>query len=173
MKKEILSILRKRAAFMAKEPGKERFLTSTLEMVEFVIGYEKYCVDSAFVREVYQLKDFTPLPGIPEYIIGIVNRRGRILPLIDLKKFFRLQERGIGELNKVILIYYNETELGILADEVEGTKIIGLEDILPVPAAVPEISRKYFQGVTIEGMIILAAMNLLSDKSIIINDEVK
>jgi len=91
-----------------------------IEVIAFTLVTEIYGIESNFVKEVYTLTDFTPLPGVPSYIFGIINVRGQILPVIDLKKFFNLPEKGLGELNKVIILSNGLMEFGILADVVLG-----------------------------------------------------
>ena len=118
------------------------------------------------------MKDFTPLPGVPSFILGIVNVHGQILPVLNLNIFFNLPDRGLGELNKVIILCDDQMEFGILADEVNGTKAIYREEILPVPLTITGIGEKYLKGVTKDHMIILSAESLLSDKNIVVNEEV-
>jgi purine-binding chemotaxis protein CheW len=172
MNKEIRTLLKIRAAALAKESDKKLLTSDSFEIIKFRLAAETYGIDTTFVREVYPLKDFTPLPGVPSFILGIVNVRGQILPIVDLKKFFNLPEKGLGELNKVIILFDKEMEFGILADIVNGTKEISVEEVLPVPSTVIGIGEKYLKGVTKDNIIILSAENLLSDKSIIINDTV-
>jgi purine-binding chemotaxis protein CheW len=121
---------------------------------------------------VYQLIDFTALPGVPAFILGIINVRGRILTVVDLKKFFNLPAGGLGELNKVIILHDERMEFGILADEVNGTKLIYMEDVLHVPPTITGIGEKYLKGVTKERLILLSAEILLSDKTIVVNEYV-
>ena len=172
MKKEIRSLLKMRAVSMAIEPEQKRDSSTIIEIIEFTLAAESYGIESAFVREVCILKDFTPLPGIPSFILGIVNVHGQLLPVIDLKIFFNLPEKGLGELNKVIILCDDQMEFGILADEVNGTKAIYREEILPVPLTITGIGEKYLKGVTKDRLIILSAKNLLSDKKIVVNEEV-
>lgn len=172
MKKEIRSLLKMRAVAMAKEPEQKRETSSVTEIIEFTLANESYGIESAFVREVYPLKDFTPLPGVPSFILGIVNVRGQILPVVDLKKFFNLPEKGLGELDKVIILHDERMEFGILADAVNGTKTVYDEDVLPVPLTVKGIREEYLKGVTKESLIVLNAGKLLSDKNIVVNDRV-
>lgn len=172
MKKEIRSRLKMRAIAMAKEPERERETSAVTEIIEFTLAGETYGIESAFVREVYPLKDFTPLPGVPSFILGIVNVRGQILPVVELKKLFNLPDKGLGEMNKVIILWDDKMEFGILADAVNGTKVIYNEDVLPVPPTVTGIGEKYLKGVTKDRLIILSAENLLSDKNIVVNDVV-
>jgi purine-binding chemotaxis protein CheW len=172
MKKETRSLLKARAVSMAEDPDQKRDTYTQIEIIEFVLSTENYGVESSFVGEVFQLKEFTPLPGVPAFILGIVNVRGRILPVIDLKKFFSLPEKGLGELNRVIILQDEQMEFGILVDEVIGTKAIFPEELLPVPSSVTGIIEKYIKGVTKERLIILSSGNLLTDKSIVINEKV-
>lgn len=172
MKKETRLLLKIRAAALAAEPEKKRESSEITEIIEFTLASESYGIESAFVREVFPLKDFTPLPGVPSFILGIVNVRGQILPVIDLKKFFNLPFKGLGELNKVIILNDDQMEFGVLADEVIGTKEVYPDEILPVPSAITGIGERYLKGVTKNGLIIFSAEILLSDKSIVVNEQV-
>ena len=172
MKKEIRSCLRIRAAAMATEPEQKSESSAKTEIVRFMLASENYGIESAFVREVYPLKDLTPLPGVPPYIFGIINVRGQILPVVDLKKFLNLPEKGLGELNKVIILRNDLMEFGILADVVEGTQTLAPEDILAAPPTITLIGGKYLKGVTKEHVVLLEAESLLNDEKIIINEEV-
>ena len=172
MKKEITSLLRKRALALAKEPTHERKDNSATEIVEFTLAAENYGIGSGLVREIYPLKDFTPLPGVPAYILGIVNIRGSILPIVDLKIFFNLPEKGLGELNRLIILHDEQMEFGILADKVEGMRTIYNEEILPVPQNITRIGEEYLKGITRNRIIIIDANKLLRDKNLIVNDKV-
>ena len=157
---------------MAQEPEQKRAASAAIGVILFTLAAETYGIESAFVREVYPLRDFTALPGVPPYIFGIINVRGQILPVVDLKKFFNLPEKGLGDLNRVIILYNDQMEFGILADVVNGTKDIEPEDIVTVPATVTGIGEEYLKGVTKERLIVLNAARLLSDKNIVVNDVV-
>jgi purine-binding chemotaxis protein CheW len=172
MKKEIRIILKNRAVAMAQEPEQKKVASAVIEVITFTLAAETYGIESAFVREVYQLKDFTPLPGAPSFIFGIVNVRGQILPVVDLKKFFNLPGKGLGEMNKVIILSNAQMEFGIMADIVNGTQAIELEDILTVPPTVSGIGEKYLKGVTKEHIMVLEAESILNDEKIIVNEQV-
>ena len=171
MKKEIRTKLKNRSIAMAQEPEQKRAASAVIEAITFTLAAESYGIESSFVREVYPLKDFTLLPGVPSHILGIVNVRGQILPVVDLKKFFNLPEKGLGELNKVLILCNDQMEFGILADVVHGTQTIELEDIQVVPPTVSGIGEEYLKGVTKEHIIILDAENILNDEKIIVNQE--
>jgi len=170
VKKEVRTILKDRAIAMAMELDQNKVTSATVEIIEFVLATERYGIESAFVKEVYPLKDFTPLPGVPSYIMGIVNVRGQILPVVDLRKFFSLSERGLGEMNKLIILRNDQMEFGIVADLVEGTRTLAIDDIMATPVTVTGIGETYLKGVTKEHIIVLDAESLLNDKKMIINE---
>ena len=172
MKKEVRTILKERAVAMALETEQKKVTSATVEIIEFTLATESYGIEAAFVKEVYPLKDFTPLPGVPSYIMGLVNVRGQILPVVDLRKFFSLSERGLGEMNKVIILRNDQMEFGIVADVVEGTRTLAIDDIMVTPVTVTGIGEPYLKGVTKEHIVVLDAESLLNDKKIIINDVV-
>lgn len=172
MKTENRALLKKRAVEMAKEPELKTEGSEYIGIIAFSLSDENYGIETEFVSEVYHIKEFTALPGVPSYILGVINVRGKILEVIDLKKLFHLPEKGFGELNKVIILRNEQMEFGILADVVHGSQIIAVEDIRAVPDTVSGIGEKYLMGVTKEHLIILSAENLLTDKSIIVNEEV-
>lgn len=166
------SLLKKRAEVLALREQDETVQQECMEIIVFRLAYETYGIETAFVREVYPLKDITALPGTPSYVLGIINVRGQIVSVIDLKKFFNLPERGLGELNKVIILCNERMEFGILADVVEGTQSVASKDILAVPPTVTGIGEKYLKGVTKEHIVLLDAESILNDENIIVNEEV-
>ncbi|MCX6120563.1 MAG: chemotaxis protein CheW [Ignavibacteriales bacterium] len=165
------ALLKKRAHVLALRGNDETVRQECVEIILFRLAYETYGIETAFVREVYPLKDMTTLPGTPSFVLGIINVRGQIVSVIDLKKFFNLQEKGLGELNKVIIIYNERMEFGILADVVEGTQSVALKEIMAAPPSVIGIGKKYLKGVTKEHIVLLDAESILNDEKIIVNEE--
>jgi len=166
------ALLKKRAQALAIEKKVETDKKNLIEIVVFRLAAELYGIESKFIREVYPLKDYTVLPGAPTFVLGIMNMRGQIIPVVDLKKFFHLPEKGLGELNKIILLQNETMEFGVLADAVEGTTSVTLEDILSAPPSVNGIGEKYLKGITKDHMILLDAESILNDEKIIVNEEV-
>jgi purine-binding chemotaxis protein CheW len=164
-------ILKARAQALAREPQGED-TAACIEVVEFLLAYEKYGIESAYVREVYPLKALTPLPCTPPFVLGITNVRARILSVIDIKRFFDLPEQGLTDLNKVVIIYDDTMELGILADALLGVQSIPIEEIQPSLPTLTGIREEYLKGVTKERVVILDAGRILSDKKIIVHEEI-
>jgi len=167
---ETRAILKKRACILAQEPGKIESKEHFMDMVIFRLSPETYGIESAFVHEVYPLKDITALPCTPSFVLGIINVRGKILSVIDLKKFFNLPEKGLGDLNKIIIIHNEMMEFGILADTIIGTRSVPLDAIQAAPPTVTGIGVEYLKGLTRESVIILDGEKILSDEKIIVNE---
>ncbi len=165
---ETKKILKNRAKVLAREADKDLLDQDYLEVVEFLLAYETYGIESAYVREIYPLTEITPLPGTPPFVRGIVNVRGQILSIIDLKKFFELPEKGLTDLNKIIIVRDDNMEFGILADAVLGIRKLPVGEIEASLPTLTGIREQYLKGVTRERMVVLDAVKILSDKKIII-----
>lgn len=154
-------ILRKRAKALGREPAKQKDQPS-VEVVTFLLAYETYGLGSEWVREIFPLRELTRLPWNPSFLAGIVNVRGRILPVIDIKKLFDLPEKGLTDLNKVLVLHGGDLELGILADRVLGMRPVPLNTIQASLPTLTGIREDYLQGVTRERLVILNAEKILN-----------
>lgn len=161
-------ILKARAMVLAREPEEKPAADEYIEVVEFLLAYERYAIESSYMREVYPMKELTPLPGTPPFVLGIVNVRGQIISVIDIKKFFDLPQKGLTDLNKVIIVRTDEMELGILADVILGVRSIPLEEIQPPLPTLTGIREEYLKGIARDRVVVLEAARLLSDKQIVI-----
>lgn len=166
------NILRARAQALAREPEPAE-AGSQIEVVEFLLAHERYAIETEYIREILSLKEVTPLPCTPSFVLGIINIRGRILSVVDIKKFFNLPERSITNLDKIIIIHTDEMEIGILADNILGTKLIPLKTINPLPPTMTGIGAEYLKGVTCERVVVLDTAGILSDQKLIVYEEVE
>ncbi len=165
-------ILRARAKALARPPEHAPAAATLLEVLEFRVAQERYALETRYVREVYPLKDLTPLPCTPPFVLGIVNVRGRILPVLDLKKFFDLTEQGLTDLHRIILIEGNGLELGLLADATVGVRSIPADSLQPSLPTLTGIRGDYLKGVTAERLVVLDVARILADPKIIVHEEV-
>lgn len=166
------AILKKRAQVLARAPKGEEDAGECLEVVEFLLAYEKYGIESAYIREVYPLKDLTPLPCTPPFVLGIINVRGQILSVIDLKKFFDLPGKGLTDLNRVIIIQAENMEFGILADAILSIRLIPVSEIQASLPTLTGIRAEYLRGVTSDRLVVLNVAKILSDPGLIVHEEV-
>ena len=172
MKNEVRALLKERAKAMAREPESKSEATDVIHVISFNLAGETYGIEYDFVREVFLLNDLTILPGVPSHISGIINVRGQILPVVNIKKIFNIPERGISERMRVIILENEKMEFGILADRVDPIQTIRLEDINPLPVTVSDTGAQYLAGVTKENLIIINAGKLLMDKNLVVNSNI-
>ena len=167
------NILRARARSLAA--GGEAEATSShllLEVVEFILGAEHYGIESRHIREIHPLNEFTPLPCTPSFVLGLVNVRGQIISIIDIKKLFDLPEKGLTDLNKVIVVHANHIEVGILAAAIVGVRSIAQEELQPALPTLTGIREEYLRGITKDPLVVLDAEKILSDEKILVNEVV-
>lgn len=164
------TILAARARALAAEPPAAA--GPGFEALEFLLAREHYALETSWVREVYPLRDFTPLPGTPDFVMGIIHLRGRIVSVLDLKKFFELPAQGLSDLNKVIVLGDGAMEFGILADAIVGVRRIARDDLQAPLPTLTEIRAEYLMGVTRQREVVLDGHKLLSDPAIVVAAEV-
>jgi purine-binding chemotaxis protein CheW len=166
-------ILRTRARALARPPERAAGAKASLELLEFRLVQESYALETRYVREVYPLKNLTPLPCTPPFVLGIVNVRGRIVPVLDIKKFFDLPEKGLTDLHRIILVRGNDLELGLLADVIVGVRSIPVDSLQPSLPTLTGIRSDYLKGVTAERLVVLDLERILADPKIIVHEEVE
>ncbi len=165
-------ILKARADALAKRDEVSDADEACLQAVVFRLGRETYSIELIHILEVCFLKEITPIPSVPAFVLGIINFRGQILSLIDLKKLFGLPDQPPDDLARVIVLHSDTMEFGILADEVIGAKAIPLSRIQPMKAMYEGIGAEYLRGITPDLTAILDGGKILSDKKLVIYQEV-
>jgi purine-binding chemotaxis protein CheW len=166
-------ILKARAKELAREPNSADASGEHIEVLEFVLAYERYGIESTFVREVYPLKALTPVPCTPAFVLGIINVRGRILSVIDIKRFFDLPEQGLAELSQAVILRDDVMEFAVLADSIVGFRSVSTRDILPSLPTLTGIRQDYLKGITRDRIVILDGRKLLSEKALVVHEAVE
>jgi purine-binding chemotaxis protein CheW len=166
-------ILKARARALASPPKRDQDQAQILTLIEFRLAHERYAVEQKYVREVHPLKDLTPLPCAPAFVLGIINVRGQILPVIDVKRFFDLPQTGITDLHVAIIVHTDEMELGILADAVAGVRLVSSSACHPSLPTLTGIRADYLKGVTDQHVVILDVPSILNDPKTIVNQDVE
>lgn len=167
---EAARVLRERALALARVPDATAPL-ERLELLEFRLADERYAVETRHVSEVHPLRDLTPLPGTPAFFRGVVNLRGRIVAVFDLRKFFALPEQGITDLHRIIVVRGHGMELGLLADVVVSVREVDAASLTPAMPTLSRIAREYVKGVNAERVVVLELERLLADPRLVVNDE--
>lgn len=163
-------ILRERARLLAEQP-KRTTAGEHSRLVQFLLGNERYAVDAELVREVHALTDLTRVPCTPAFVAGIFNLRGQIVSVIDLKKFFDLPGRGLGDLNKVIVLRSDSMQFGLLADAILDVRDVPIHELQPPPPTLTGVRQDYLKGIAADGTIVLDGVRLLSDTKLIVHEK--
>jgi purine-binding chemotaxis protein CheW len=168
---ETRRVLQARARALAKAPAKpddaKRF-----ETLVFSLAGETYGVETRHVREVCQLKDLTAMPCTPPFVAGVMNLRGQILAIVDLRQFFELPAKGLTELNRVIVLRDSDNELGLLADSIDGVRPVTASDLQESLPTLTGIREKFLKGITGQMLAVLDGRRLLADAGLKVNEQV-
>ena len=161
-------VLKERARLLAQQKVDSSHAADKLSVVTFELIPEKYAIEDMFVRQVFTLTDLTPVPGTPSFIMGVTNHRGGIISIVNLKELFGIKDRGLTEMNKVLILSYNDMEFGVVADSVTGSRQISYEDVKALPATSHSRGSNFIKGMLSDGYILLNAAELMSSEVMLI-----
>ena len=139
--------------------------------MEFLLAYERYGIESVYVQEMLQIRELTRLPGTPPFVLGIINIRGTIHSVIDLKKIFSLPDGGLPEFSRVLVIRDKGMAFGIIVDAVAGTRRVLRDTLRPPPPTFSGIRTDYLKGVTPGPVIVLDGGKILADRNLIVQEQ--
>lgn len=170
MKQEEQKILHERAKLLAVSDSNRDISDEQIAIVGFTLHPEKYAFEVVNVSEVLTMNELTPIPGTPAFIMGVVNLRGHIISVVNLKSFLGLTEGGLTQLNKIIVISDGKMIFGVLADEITGFSNFPSDKLLEPPVNLPGLLAEFVKGTLSDGTILLNASRMLTSKQLIIQD---
>ncbi len=141
--------------------------SSSSAYVTFSLADETYAIDVLLVQEVLKLTEIAPVPGVPNYILGIINLRGDVVTVIDARRRMGLPDKTPDDSSRIVVIDVDNQNVGILVDSVAEVVQINADDIGPAPAVGTDQSSRFILGVTSrdDGLTILISLEkLLSDE---------
>ncbi len=138
------------------------------QFVSFVVGEQDYCVDIMAVREIRAWTGTTALPNSPPYVRGVINLRGIIVPVIDLRMRFGLGLTEPTPGHVVVIVAIGETQSGLLVDGVSDIVTVHTKDIAPIPDMDGETRNPFFQGLVTgqEKLMALIALDQLATQRV-------
>ena len=113
----------------------------------FALGHEEYGLEILQVREIIGLMEITAVPQVPSYVKGVINLRGKVIPVIDLRLKFGMKELEHTRETCIIVLNVNNTLMGILVDRVREVLDIAKDNIEPTPAFGAKVSTDFITGV--------------------------
>lgn len=164
-------ILQARARKLAQPRAHSEEQTQHLDVTCFTLADESYGFESRFIREIIPATQITPLPGVPPFIAGIMNLRGRILCLMEPRHLLGLTAPAPKERSLVIVLASAEQEFGLLIDSLTGVRRLPQHSVQEHLPTLSEQGRRYLHGIGPEQLILLDAQAMLLDPRLRIEDE--
>ncbi len=142
-----------------------------LQLVSFVVGAEEYAISILAVQEINRMMAITRVPQSPPFVEGVINLRGKVIPVVDLRKRFGMPVgEDTGDERIIVVEVQGETEarvIGFTVDKVNRVLRIGSDIVEPAPAMACGTNSEYVQGVgkLDEGLLILLSLEKLFSPS--------
>jgi len=144
----------------AEDTQRGKFLT-------FSIGKEVYGFEIKYVTEIIGIQEITEVPELPIYVKGIINLRGKIIPVMDVRLRFKKEPREYNDRTCIVVIDIHEISIGLIVDHVAEVVVIPPENIVPPPAIKTGFHNRYIKGIGKVG----SEVKLLLDCDKLLNDE--
>lgn len=140
---------------------------SLLQLVTFNISEEEFGVDILKVQEIIRTMEITKVPRAPEFVEGVINLRGKVIPILDLRRRFGMQARPHDKQTRIIVIELGAMIVGFVVDGVSEVLRISASTVEPPPAVVSGLESEYISGVgkLEDRLLILLDLNKLLSTS--------
>lgn len=118
-------------------------------MVGFTVGNEEFCIDILKVQEIIRMMDITSIPNAPDYAEGVINLRGRVIPVIDFRKRFNLPEACSenDESRRIVVVDVAGMTIGLIVDQVSHVIKLECDKVSPTPDTVKSSVGSCFSGI--------------------------
>ncbi|MEK6791533.1 MAG: chemotaxis protein CheW [Deltaproteobacteria bacterium] len=118
-----------------------------LQLVTFRLGQEEFSLDILKVQEIIRHMELTRVPRSPDFVEGVINLRGRVIPVLDLRKRFGLPDAEDTSATRIIVVEVEGVTVGLKVDGVSEVLRINADTVEPPPALVTNIESDYIKGV--------------------------
>ncbi|MGQ0601622.1 MAG: chemotaxis protein CheW [Anaerolineales bacterium] len=165
-------ILEERARALARAPKSET-PGETVELVVVALRLERYGIDVQHVQEIQPLAGLTPVPGLPSFWMGVVNLRGRLHPVLNLRRYLGLPAATSDEGSKVVLVSAANLNVALLVDDVPGVRRVPQTEIGPPLTEATDVQRnaQCVRGVTPDLLAVLDLEALLADSELVVQEK--
>jgi len=138
-----------------------------LQLVTFNLGNEEYAVAILKVQEINRMKEITRVPNAPPYVEGVINLRGKVIPVVNLRSKFGLDNKENNEHTRIMIMDVQGITMGLVVDSVSEVLRIPSSTVEPTPPMASNISAEFIKGIAKmdERLIILLDMDRLLGKA--------
>lgn len=147
----------------------EKIGEEVAQWVTFRLEDEIYGINVMQVQEVLRMTDIAPVPGAPGFVLGIINLRGNVVTIIDLRRRIKLPPTVPTEHTRILIVETHGLAIGLMVDSIAEVVNLQREDVDSAPSAGNDESKRYIQGVysTDEELIILLELDKLIDSELL------
>ena len=132
----------------------------TLQMINFTVGGDEYAVEIQKVREVINFREITQLPKAPSFVKGIINLRGEVIPVIDLREKFGLTHDAYSPMTNVVIVEIGRKAVGVVVDSVRHVIRVAPSELAPSPPFIGGLSGRYVSGVAKLGERLVVVLDM-------------
>lgn len=172
MKEDVQRVLMSRAQALARPVEERPALAEPLDLLVFSLSKERYGIDITQVQDVVPLRDITPLPCAPPFVLGVVNHRGRILAVLDFRRLLDLAGEAVPGNMRLVVVEAAGMRFGIAVDGVAETACVESRDVTPPSSALNGDRKPWLRGVTGAMVAVLDLEALVRASRIVVNEEV-
>jgi purine-binding chemotaxis protein CheW len=122
-------------------------MSDTIQVVSFKLGSEEYGVDIAQVQEINRMVAVTHVPRAPQFMEGVINLRGQLIPIIDLRARFGMPRAEHTKNTRIVVTEIGTKRVGMVVDSVSEVLRLPVEDIEPAPEMITGVDTEYIRGV--------------------------
>jgi len=145
-------------------------LDGLTQLISFMIGKEEYGLEILTVKEVIRIREITRIPKAPVFVKGIINLRGDVIPIIDLREKFGLEIQEYTTMTRVIIVEVDGKSIGMVVDSVSQVIRIEKDQVEPPPPLIGGISAEYLRGVGKIGEKLIIMLNI--DKILTVDEKI-
>lgn len=169
---QVARILMERTLALAKPLEGATPSTETIELLAVSLAGERFGIDIAQALEAMPLRELIPVPCTPAFVLGVMNYRGRILAVLDLRPLLGLQGQGVKEDGKVVLVEAAGMTFGLYFDRVEGTLTVPARQVAPPPQGFGDLRLTLTRGLTEDLLTVLDVDALARAPEILVNEQI-
>lgn len=122
-------------------------LEEIVQLVTFKLGNEEFALDILKVQEINRVVEITKVPKAPDFVEGVINLRGRVIPIVDIRKKFHLNIKEATKETRIIVVNIMNKTIGLIVDSVSEVLRISSSTIQPPPPLIAGLDSDYIKGV--------------------------
>jgi purine-binding chemotaxis protein CheW len=135
-------------------------IANTLKVIVFQIKDNEYAIPVSYVKGIEKILHITRVPKTVAFVKGVINLRGVITPIIDLRARFEIEEKAFNDKTRIIIVHLQDIEVGLIVDAANDVLDIPIENIEPQPEVVGNVEAAYISGVVKIEKRLLIVINL-------------